>query len=318
MRKKVLIGLVSLGALALLGSVLSDPSRKMAPTPHRDRYSVKANVQPVSYHKARSHAKWRIARKRVHLIKHPRHHYRAYHYKTATGRESRGRITSSVPTQHLASSVLTASVRRQLKGTIQYNGSGAFIINHNRSTLNARVSSAPYAHDFLDRQGRPFEGDSLLNHASRQYKNRSETGNGAGSWRPAGFVQRANLSGTYRHAYDRGHLLGYALVGGIRHFDASESNPRNVATQTAWANEARAANSTGQNYYEGRVRQALDQHKTVRYRVEDIYRNASDKVPSGAWIQAKSKDGSLNFNVFIPNVQAGLVINYHSGATRLS
>ncbi|MCM0583325.1 DNA/RNA non-specific endonuclease [Weissella diestrammenae] len=225
-----------------------------------------------------------------------------------------GSTSDLKPGEQLASSVLSDEVKKQLKAKqIQFNGSGAFIINQNQTTLKTAVNSAPYVQlSAIDSLQRPKVANAWLNQTTRQYQNRQATGNNR-TIQPVGW-QQIKLGGRYQVLYNRGHLIGYAIAGNAKGFDASEANVKNIATQTAWANQASNGDNqnTGQNYYEILVRRALDQHKKIRYRVTPIYEQ-DNLVPSGNQIEAKSSDGTLVFNVFVPNVQPGVAINYLTG-----
>ena len=206
-----------------------------------------------------------------------------------------------------------APIRNEV-GHLIWNGYGAYVVNSDQPSLGSVKSyGRPWAQNHTDSQGRPTVADAYLTKQARQYRSRQSTGNGATSWKPAGYQQQFNLPGQYRFAYNRGHLLGYALVGNIRGFNASEANHDNIAAQTMWANQAWGAQNTGQNYYEGIVRRALDQNKFVRYQVRDWY-FGNDEVPRATQIQAESSDGSVRFNVLVPNTQNNILINYSNGA----
>ncbi|HJE31194.1 MAG TPA: DNA/RNA non-specific endonuclease [Weissella confusa] len=230
-----------------------------------------------------------------------------------------GSTSDEHPNESLASSVLTANVVKQLgTNNVRFNGNGAFILNDNKTDLNAKVSSAPYVQlAKQDSLGRAGVANALLTKASRQYQSRDQTGNSR-QVQPVGWHQ-LSIGGNYKMLYNRGHSIGYALAGSVRGFDASEANPQNITAQTAWANQASNGNdsNTGQNYYETQVRRAQDNRKTVRYRVTPVY-DGDNLVPSGSHLEAKSSDGSLEFNVFVPNVEPGVVINYSTGYAKVA
>ena len=230
-----------------------------------------------------------------------------------------GSTSDEHPNESLASSVLTANVVKQLgTNSVRFNGNGAFILNDNKTDLNAKVSSAPYVQlAKQDSLGRAGVANALLTKASRQYQSRDQTGNSR-QMQPVGWHQ-LSIGGNYKMLYNRGHSIGYALAGSVRGFDASEANPQSITAQTAWANQASNGNdsNTGQNYYETQVRRAQDNRKTVRYRVTPVY-DGDNLVPSGSHLEAKSSDGSLEFNVFVPNVEPGVVINYSTGYAKVA
>lgn len=81
---------------------------------------------------------------------------------------------------------------------------------------------------------------------------------------------------------------------------------KNLFSQTAYSNQK------VQTIFESKVRQTLRQGKKVIYQATPIFKD-TELMARGINLQAVSTDGSLDFNVYIFNVQPGYQFNYQNG-----
>lgn len=114
--------------------------------------------------------------------------------------------------------------------------------------------------------------------------------------------------------YNRGHFIAYSLSKGMDKMGkyspnlqrGDQNNRKNLFTQTDFSNKAL------QTIFEDKVRTALMQDKKVIYQAKPIFRG-SELMARGVHLQAISTDKSLNFNVYIFNVQPGYKFDYQTG-----
>ena len=134
----------------------------------------------------------------------------------------------------------------------------------------------------LDGLERATGGDALIK------KKMINTGTKANrDVRPPGFI-----SGLEPYGHSRGHLIG-------RQFGGSGDSLQNLVTIYQ-----APVNSPLMTEYENKIRQAVDNGETVRYRVVPIY-NEADLMPVEIHMEAQSldKQGTINFNVSILNIK---------------
>ncbi|KRN23592.1 DNA-entry nuclease [Lacticaseibacillus camelliae DSM 22697 = JCM 13995] len=169
---------------------------------------------------------------------------------------------------------------------------GPKILYGNLDSLNRTTTNVGY----LNRQ-------TLIHSAGRPSQNFEPTG-----WHNRYVI----IDGKRVNRQNRGHLIAYTLSGNLSvtgHFQAgalgSSDNPKNLATQTEFANQVLM------QPYEEQVRQALENGAKVIYRVTTVFRG-QELMPRGYWLQAKS-DGGLDFNVYIFNVQSDIRYDYATG-----
>jgi DNA-entry nuclease len=199
--------------------------------------------------------------------------------------------------------------------TFKSGGTAYIYVNKNKSTLNPddwKENKIVYGN--LDHLNRTTQATGYL---SRTNLVKSST-RSRQTWNPTGWHQkRLTLDGRTVEIQNRGHLLAYSITGKFDqngNFNSRElgslDNPKNLATQTAYSNQQTM------QIFEERVRDALAKNKKVIYKVSTVFKG-NGLMPIGYHAEAISTDGSLNFNVFVWNVQPGVQFDYATGRSRV-
>lgn len=186
-----------------------------------------------------------------------------------------------------------------------YRGEDYYILNNNipffsEQDLHKRRGTIELSP--LDRWGRcggnfMIVGPETLPHVKRE---------GIGMVRPSGWKLAKYDFVENHYLYNRSHLLGYQLSG-------LNADRRNLITGTEYFNKRLMLP------YENRVAETAKRGLHIAYRVTPIYRGR-ELVARGVVMEGYSLEdrGRLHFNVFVYNIEPGVVIDYADGTSYAS
>lgn len=153
----------------------------------------------------------------------------------------------------------------------------------------------------LDALGRVTVANAVLGQELMPDKEREDTS----EVKPTGWKQAkyANVDGGW--LYNRSNLIGYQLTG-------ENANPKNLMTGT------RYFDVEGMLPFENYVANYIEETgNLVRYRITPVF-EGNNLLASGVFMEALSIEDygeSLRMNVYIPNVQPGVEIDYATGGS---
>lgn len=187
----------------------------------------------------------------------------------------------------------------------EYTGSPYIVINNNEPYFESdeinTTSFEKYSDlDSLNRCGVAYANVSKDTMPTKKRES-------IGMVKPSGWhtVKYDIVEGKY--LYNRCHLIGYQLTG-------ENANEKNLITCT------RYMNNVGMLYFEDLVAEYVKEtNNHVLYRVTPIY-DGNNLVASGVLMEAYSvedKGDGIKFNVYVFNVQKGIVIDYKTGDSHL-
>ncbi len=199
--------------------------------------------------------------------------------------------------------VKTEARSYQISEIPPYDGEPYVIINNNKPyfTDEYDTSKAFESYSELDSLGRCGVAVARVGLDTMPDEERESIG----MIKPSGWhtVKYDFVDGKY--LYNRCHLIGFQLTG-------ENANPNNLITCT------RNMNAKVMLEFENKVADYVKKSKNhVLYRVTPIFEGVNLLV-TGVEIEAKSiEDDSLEFNVFIFNVEDGVNINYLTGESSI-
>lgn len=187
-----------------------------------------------------------------------------------------------------------------------YSGNIFYVINDNKPFFEDEdiVTESYESYGELDSLGRCTAAIACVGVDIMPTEDRGDIN----SVTPTGWIQAKYdcVSGTY--LYNRCHLIGYQLTG-------ENANEKNLVTGT------RELNNEGMLPFENMIADYIKETENhVMYRVTPVF-DENDLVVRGILLEAYSVEDEgdgICFNVFIYNVQPGIVIDYATGASRLA
>ncbi|GAD16296.1 DNA/RNA non-specific endonuclease [Lentilactobacillus otakiensis] len=117
---------------------------------------------------------------------------------------------------------------------------------------------------------------------------------------------------------NRGHLIAYSISGGIsasgqynpNDVSGDQNNPKNLFTQTSFSNQR------VQTIFESKIRESLRRGNKVIFFAKPIFRG-NELMARGIHLEAISTNKSLNFNVYLFNVQPNIQFDYATGRSHV-
>ena len=183
-----------------------------------------------------------------------------------------------------------------------YNGEPYVVIDNNEPSFSELVKNSFELYSDLDSLGRCGAAYASIGPDLMPTEKRGSIG----SVKPSGWhtVKYDIVDGKY--LYNRCHLIGYQLTG-------ENANPNNLITCT------RQMNSDVMLLFENRVANYVkDSEGRGLYRVTPYF-EGDNLLSKGVLMEAYSLDDNgkgLMFNVFVYNVQDGIMIDYATGESR--